>query len=128
MRKITIGIGKNFITYLVYLIVSYTITLVSLIVLAFLVFKLKMDDKMVDLAIAGIYVISTLLTGILARKMKDGRFLPWILAISVGYFGILCMISVMLGHKILPNSIGFITTFIICILSGITGGIIAKGR
>lgn len=124
MDKKRVHFGKLLTSYLIYLLTAYFITVVSLIVLSFAVFKAEINEKIVQGIILAIYGISTFLTAKLARKMKDARWVAWNVAISTGYFAVLCIISVMINHSISPVSNDFITTYILCLGCGMLGGIL----
>ena len=103
---------------------SYLISLVLLVLLAFLVLKLSIGQKVVSGIVIGIYVVSNLITGRgLGRQMKNRKFL-WGMVQGIAYFCILLLLSVLFGTEQMQFK-NVVSTFFLCTGSGMIGGMLA---
>ena len=107
------------------LLFMYVVTGVLLLVLTLLLSKLQLSESTVSIVIVVIYVASGFLGGLLAgRKMKSRKFL-WGMIMGACYF-LVIVIGSMVFHKGLDMEAGrFITTLILCIASGMVGGMVS---
>lgn len=107
------------------LIASYAVTGILLVVLAMLLYRFELNEKIVSAAIVGIYVISTLIGGfIIGKLMKVRRFL-WGMGLGILYFALLLLITLGVYHTLNGNSTNLLTTFILCAGGGMAGGMIS---
>ena len=107
------------------LLFMYVVTGVLLLVLTLLLSKLQLSEGTVSIGIVVIYVVSGFLGGLLAgRKMKSRKFL-WGMIMGACYF-LVIVIGSMVFHKGLDMEAGlFVTTLILCIASGMVGGMVS---
>lgn len=117
--------GKNNTTalsILKILLFMYIITGVLLLVLTLLLSKLQLSESAVSIGIVVIYVISGFVGGLLAgKKMKSRKFL-WGMLMGAAYFLILVIGSVVFHKGMDMEASRFATTLILCIASGMVGG------
>ncbi|MGN1166637.1 MAG: TIGR04086 family membrane protein [Lachnospiraceae bacterium] len=107
------------------LLTSYIVTGILLVILAMLLYKFELNEKIVSAAIVGIYVISTLIGGfIIGKLMKVRRFL-WGMGIGILYFALLLLITLGVYRTLNGNSANLLTTFILCAGGGMAGGMIS---
>ena len=107
------------------LIFSYILTVLMLGVLAFLLYKLQLGEKAVNMAIIVIYVAATALGGFLAgKRMKSRRFL-WGLLLGGAYFLILTAVSLIVGKGNIQMGSSFFTTLVLCAGGGMLGGMLS---
>lgn len=107
------------------LLASYIVTGILLVVLAMLLYKFELNEKIVSAAIVGIYVISTLIGGfIIGKLMKVRRFL-WGMGLGILYFALLLLITLGVYRTLNGNSTNLLTTFILCAGGGMAGGMIS---
>ncbi len=107
------------------LLAAYVVTGFFLIVLAFLLYKLELDEKVVSAAITGIYLISTLIGGLIIGKLvKTQRFL-WGLGIGALYFALLLAITLGVYHTLNGDGGQLLTTFLLCMGGGTAGGMLS---
>ena len=112
-------------TLLKCLLASFLFTGLLLLLLALLLYKLGLTEKIVSIAIIAIYVLATFLAGFLTgKKLKTRKFL-WGLIEGIAYFAILTLLSLILNGSLGsgPNSI--LTTFILCAAGGTLGGMLS---
>ena len=68
------------------LLVSYVISAVLLLFLAFLLYKFSLPKQVIGIGVTAVYIVSTFIGGfLLGKHMKVKKFL-WGLAIGMGYF------------------------------------------
>jgi len=107
------------------LVMAYIVTLVILLTLAFLLYKVGLTEKTVSFCMIFTYAGSTFLAGFMTgKKMKQMKFL-WGLAVGIAYFVILVMLSLVGGR--MENLFGkdFFTTLLLCVGGGMLGGMIS---
>ncbi|MBQ2115928.1 MAG: TIGR04086 family membrane protein [Lachnospiraceae bacterium] len=106
------------------LLASYTVTGLCLLIMAILLYKFSISEKIIDISIIVIYCISSFTAGMLfSRKAPKRRFL-WGFAAGMAYFLIICLISVCVEPDFQPLSNACLTTLGICAGSGMLGGIV----
>ncbi len=107
------------------LILAYIMTLIILLILAFLLYKVGLTEKTVSVCMIVTYVASTFAAGFLTgKKLKKMKFL-WGLAVGAAYFVILVVLSLIGGRA--GNMFGkdFITTLLLCAGGGMLGGMVS---
>ena len=107
------------------LFASYLLTAALLLILALLLYKVGLTEKIVSVAIIAIYVISTFLAGMLAGKKVQNRKFLWGLLMGTIYFLILLIASLLINHSVGMMGRDFLTTFILCGAGGMLGGMFA---
>lgn len=107
------------------LLVSYVITGILLVVLAMLLYKLELNERIVSASIVGIYVISTLAGGFIIGKLVRVRRFLWGLGLGMAYFAFLMLITLGVYHTLNGNGINLLTVFILCAGGGMIGGMIS---
>ena len=105
---------------------SYLVTVILLVVIAFFLYKVQIGEQVVDLAIVVVYVLASLLSGFLYAKGAKSRRFIWGTMAGGAYFIVICLISIAVQpqeFELLSNAC--ITTFVICMGSGMLGGMLA---
>lgn len=107
------------------LLASYLLTGGALLLLALLLYRLRLSEQIVSIGIIVIYVAAAFLAGLLAGKcMKDRRFL-WGLLMGGLYFAILAILTLVVNHGFKDLDTHFFTTLMICAGSGMLGGMVS---
>lgn len=75
------------------LLASYIITGIMLLVLTVLLYKMDLNEKAVSAGIVAIYVMATLVGGIIIGKLARVRRFVWGLGLGIGYFALLLLIT-----------------------------------
>ncbi len=107
------------------LLFSYILTGGLLLLLALLLYKAGLSQKVVSVCIILIYVIATFFAGfITGKKLKNRKFL-WGALMGTLYFVVLVVISLIVNRQpgILTGS--FATTLILCGGGGMLGGMLS---
>lgn len=106
------------------LLAAYVVTGILLFLLAALLYKLQLGENIVEIGIIIVYVVSSLLAGLFyAKGAKSRRFL-WGMAAGAVYFLIICALSAVFEPEFVPFSNSCITTMLICVGSGMLGGMV----
>ena len=104
------------------LLISYIVTGVLIMLLAFVLYKFALPERVVGIGIIIIYIISTFLGGfLLGKSMKVKKYL-WGLLLGIGYFVILTVVSLIVNGGLQNVSGNFFLTMILCTGSGMLGG------
>ena len=107
------------------LLFSYILTGLLLAILAFLLYKLRLGEQAVTIAIIVIYVAATLFGGFVAgKKLKNRKFL-WGLLLGTAYFVVLTLVSLMAGRGGIEMGNTFLTTLVLCAGGGMLGGMLS---
>ena len=107
------------------LLFSYIVTAALLLLLAFLLFKLGLTEKIVSIAIIAIYVAATFLAGFLTGKRMGSRRFLWGLLMGGVYFLVLVAISLAVNHSVKELTDSFLTTMVLCAGGGMLGGMLS---
>lgn len=107
------------------LLASYIMTGILLLILTFFMYKFELNEKIVSAAIVGIYVVSTLVGGIIIGKLtKEKRYL-WGMMLGVIYFALLLVITLGVYRTLNGDSVSVVTSLILCAGGGMAGGMIS---
>lgn len=107
------------------LLFSYILTGSLLLLLALLLYKANLSQKVVSICIIVIYVLATFFAGfITGKKLKNRRFL-WGALMGAAYFLVLVVISLAVNRQPGILSSSFLTTLILCCGGGMLGGMLS---
>ena len=107
------------------LLVAYVMTGLFLLITAGLMYRFELSEGKVKIAVIGIYVLSCFTGGFLAGMMMKNRKFLWGSLLGFLYFAVMLIVSVAVGRELKEAVMGISTTFFICIISGMIGGIAA---
>ncbi len=107
------------------MLAAYVLTAGLLLLLAFLLYKFGLSEKIVSICIIGIYIIVTFLAGFIAGKRADKRRFLWGLLMGCAYYVILAAVSLIVNHGIQDVASNMLTVFFMCAGSGMLGGMIS---
>ena len=107
------------------LLASYIVTGILLLLLTMVLYKMELNEKMVSAAIVAIYVMATLIGGILIGKMAKVKRFIWGLGLGIAYFALLLLITLGVYHTLNGDGANLVTTFILCAGGGMVGGMIS---
>ena len=98
------------------LLAAYIVTGILLLVLTVFMYKLEMSEKVISAAIVGVYLLSTLIGGIIIGKLSR---------LGVAYFGLLLLITLGVYRDLNGDAAHLLTTFILCAGGGMGGGMLS---
>lgn len=104
------------------LLFMYIITGILLVILSGMLYKMQLSEGVVSAGIILIYVVSGFLGGFLSGKIMKSRKFLWGMIMGGCYFLILVAGSIIFHHGIGMELSRFFTTLILCISSGMIGG------
>ncbi len=107
------------------LLLSYLLTTGLLLLVALLLYRFDLSEKVVSGCIVGIYIIVTFLAGFLAGKREGSRKFLWGLLLGGLYFLILTVISLAVNQGMNEVSGNFFTVLILCCGTGMLGGMLS---
>ena len=94
------------------LLASYIVTGILLLVLTFFMYKFELNEKIVSAAIVGIYVVSTLIGGMIIGKLTKSKRYLWGMVLGI-------------YRTLNGDSVSIVTSLILCAGGGMTGGMIS---
>ena len=104
------------------LLVSYVVSCILLLILAFGLYKLDLKEQIVQGGIMGIYALSAFFGGRAAGKLFQMRRLIWGGILGILYYALILIISFVMYQG--PGAVSdVILSLIVCVISGMLGGI-----
>lgn len=113
------GKGKIIIRSLLF---SYILTGILLLTLAFALYKFRLKEGQVEIAVNAIYIISCLLGGFVIGKSARQRRFFWGLLLGIAYFLVLFAVSFLINKGAGGNMNQILMAMGICAASGTIGG------
>ena len=107
------------------LLFSYVVTGISLLLLSVLLYKFEWNEHLVSAAIVAVYVLSTVVGGIVIGKLVRTRRFFWGLLLGNLYFILLLVITILLYRSLSGKGLNMLTAWILCTGGGMTGGMIS---
>ncbi|MDE7178534.1 MAG: TIGR04086 family membrane protein [Lachnospiraceae bacterium] len=104
---------------------AYILTAGLLLLLAFMLYRFGLSEKVVSICIILVYIIVTFLAGLLAGKREGKRKYLWGLVMGVLYFGILVAVSLVVNKGVEDVAGNMMTVFFLCAGSGMLGGMVS---
>ena len=106
------------------MLAAYVLTAGLLLLLAFMLYRFEISEKVVSLCIIGIYIVVTFAAGLIAGKRAGKRKFLWGLAMGVAYYVILVVVSLIINRGLQDVAGNMATVFFLCAGSGMLGGMI----
>lgn len=107
------------------LLIAYAVTGILLLILAFLLYKLDLDESKISVGIIAIYILSSFLGGLLAGKGSASRKFLWGLLTGSLYFAVLFLMSMACGRPVQTAAPALVTTCAMCMGGGMIGGMMS---
>ena len=104
---------------------AYILTAGLLLLLAFMLYRFGLSEKVVSICIIAVYIIVTFLAGLLAGKREGRKKFLWGLMMGVMYFGILVAVSLVVNRGLEDVAGNLLTVFFLCAGSGMLGGMVS---
>lgn len=107
------------------LLLSYLLSGILLVVISFALYRFRLKESQIQMAVILVYVLSCVLAGFLAGKgIRRQRFLCGLLAGGF-YFAVLLAVSFLLEKGLVPSVQQMGMVLAICVGSGILGGVLS---
>ncbi len=107
------------------ILASYILTAGLLLLLAFMLYRFGLSEKVVSICIIGIYIAVTFVAGLIAGKRAGRRKFLWGLGMGVAYYVILVVVSLIVNRGLQDVAGNMVTVFFLCAGSGMLGGMIS---
>lgn len=112
-------------TYAKFICITYIISIILLLFVAFLLYKMKFEENTTQMLVYGIYIVSCVFGGCCIGKSIGQRRFLWGLLFGLVYVAILFLISLCFQTETNPETGHTITVFVICLASGCIGGMLS---
>ena len=119
-----INVSARFTFILKCLLLSYLLTTGLLLLLALMLYRFGLSEKIVSVCIVAIYIIVTFFAGFLTGKREGSRKYIWGLLLGSHYFIVLLIVSLIVNHGMSASG-NFFTVLILCAGSGMLGGMVS---
>lgn len=107
------------------MLMAYILTAGLLLLLAFMLYRFGLSEKVVSICIIAIYIVVTFLAGMLAGKKAGKRRFLWGLAMGITYYMILIIVSMIVNKGAQAVAGNMATVFFLCAGSGMMGGMLS---
>lgn len=107
------------------MLMAYILTAGLLLLLAFMLYRFGLSEKVVSICIIAIYIVVTFLAGMLAGKKAGKRRFLWGLAMGITYYMILVIVSMIVNKGTQAVAGNMATVFFLCAGSGMMGGMLS---
>lgn len=107
------------------LLFSYILSGILLVALSFALYKLRLKESQVQVAVNAVYILSCMAGGFLMGKGLGQKRFFWGLLSGLLYFAVLFLVSLLLQKGIASTYVQLFTTMGICVASGILGGVLS---
>lgn len=124
MEKKVIDSGKV-IFIMKCMLAAYLLTAGLLLLLALMLYRFGLSEKVVSICIIIIYIAVTFLAGFIAGKRAGEKKFLWGLVMGCVYFLILMVVSLIVNRGIEEPISRLATVFILCSGSGMLGGMLS---
>lgn len=107
------------------MLAAYILTAGLLLILALMLYRFGLSEKIVSVCIILIYIAVTFLAGFIAGKRAGEKKFLWGLIMGCVYFLILMIVSLIVNRGIEEPVSRLITVFMMCSGSGMLGGMLS---
>lgn len=107
------------------MLAAYILTAGLLLLLAFMLYRFSLSEKVVSICIIAIYIAVTFLAGLIAGKRAGRKRFLWGLAMGLTYYAILVIVSVIMNRGTEEIAGNMLTVFFLCAGSGMMGGMLS---
>ena len=107
------------------MLAAYLLTAGLLLLLALMLYRFGLSEKVVSICIILIYIAVTFLAGFIAGKRAGEKKFLWGLVMGCVYFLILMVVSIIVNRGIEEPVSRLITVFMLCSGSGMLGGMLS---
>ncbi|MCI8401968.1 MAG: TIGR04086 family membrane protein [Lachnospiraceae bacterium] len=107
------------------LLLSYAVTVVLLFLLAFIIYKMKLNASQASMGVTLIYLISCAMGGFITGKQMRSRRLLWGLLSGALYFSVLLLLSLATGSGFSWDMKNLMTVMASCLAGSAAGAFIS---
>lgn len=107
------------------LLFSYILTIIILLILSLLVYKVDISSGIIRIGIILSYILSTFLGGLIMGKNVGEKKYLWGMGLGILYFLLILAISIVLNKNNFSGSASMITVLAMCTMGGTLGGMVS---
>lgn len=107
------------------MLAAYLLTAGLLLLLALMLYRFGLSERVVSICIIIIYIAVTFLAGLIAGKRAGEKKFLWGLAMGCTYFLILTAVSFAVNKGVGDDMGNLVTVFLLCGGSGMLGGMLS---
>ena len=107
------------------LLAGYVISILEIVILAFLLLLLQISEEMVDIGILVIYTSSCFFSGFVIGKKRNSKKFIWGMLVGGVYYLLLLFFSFLWQQSLDTTTADFITSLFICWGSATLGGMLS---
>ncbi len=107
------------------ILMSYIVTGVLLLVLAFILYKCQISRKAVTVGVYIVYSVSTMIGGFFAGKRAENRRFMWGALAGICYFIVLSAASFVATKSFYDDGVKCALSLILCTAGGMIGGMVS---
>lgn len=105
------------------LVSSYVVSFVLVLIMSFIMYKLKLSESQAYIGVIVIYVLSCAAGGFFLAKKTQSKRLPGGIFIGILYFVVLTLVSIIVNRGIYSDLPTMMKALAACVLGGAIGGI-----
>lgn len=118
--------GRKIFGFLRVMVVSYIITGVLLLILAYILYKWELSEMLMTIGSLLIYVLSCFFAGLFIGKSGRSRAFAWGMFAGIIYYLILLGIALLIPGEESASATTIFINMLICGASGMTGAMVFK--
>lgn len=107
------------------LLASYIVTILLMFLLAFILYKMKLDSAQASLGVTAIYLLSCAVGGFVTGKQMKSRRLLWGLLSGVLYFAVLLLLSLAVSGGLQGDVKSMLSVLAPCLIGSAVGAVIS---
>lgn len=104
---------------------SYVITMVLILLAAFVSYKLELSDLFARVCIILSYIFSCFSGGFLIGRQSEKKQYLWGLFVGVVYFLVILLVSVLINKGVFVKPQSILTVLAMCSFGGMLGGMLS---
>lgn len=117
-------IGSNVLGLIKFLCISFVVTMLVLVILAFMLWKVQISERIVNGGIIFSYIFSCFLGGMMFAGRKQSKRFLWGGVLGLCYFFVVVVVSMAINRQLFTAIPGMLTVFFLCVLGGMLGGMV----
>lgn len=107
------------------LLLSYIVTFLMIVILAFVAYRWEIKEKTISLVLIATYIISNLIGGFLTgKKIKEKKFL-WGMGLAIAYLILFSALAIGFHGISGFATANTVTTILLCLAGGMLGGMLS---
>jgi putative membrane protein (TIGR04086 family) len=111
-----------------FLLVAYTVTMIVLVIVSFLLFRFHVSESFVNGGVVFAYVISCFVGANLFCRTKSSRRFMWGGIVGLIYAVTIAIVSLILNRELFVTFPRLLPVFGLCVVGGILGGMMRSSK